>query len=437
MGVDGVRVARDERGRSIPAEFVEPGLLTLNRAGQHLQLAFVLDVAGDVPAHHIVSAVRGVVAAFPVLGCRYEKRFWRDAWVPAPDLPIARIVREHVLASLDEQTRSLAVEPIDPFAAWPFRVDVVRSPGAVRFVVSAVHLVVDGHGLLCLVSEICAQLVGRSAPNGPMDRGVGQLMRSFHLADWLLLCRQVLREGLRPFALPFVGRWDGAFQTRRPATIEVAHVTLPAEVVAEFIARCKRVGATVNDGLVAVAARIAGKRSHGSRSGAAYTVNLRRFLSDSPPITANLTGASLVILPRSLTVGEVDALLRSVSRKTGDQKRSLPGLSFLMMPALVLGWVPHALLHRPNTWVFRLFSGPMQRLQTITNVGVVDSYVAPLEDRVLAAFMIAPFGAGFPTPIVMATTFRGSMTLSFAADGLTGLGDLVTDWRNALEEFAC
>ncbi len=420
----------------LPAAIAEPVILTIGGDDRHLQLAFVLDLSRKLSPVAVRAAVLGSVTSFPVLRSRYVPGFWRDRWVPSPEFPIERAVTEEPApADLAAATTRLAVAPIDPLSGWPFRVHLVPTEGGTRLVIPILHLVADGNGLLTLVADLVARLAGESRPPfAPMDRGFGQLLRALRPAAIPVLLGELAREAIRPLYIPLIGRWIARFAGlgRGPYHPHIVTVVTTPPAEAALLDRCKRAGATVNDGLVTLATLIAGRRSSGAWTGAAYTINLRRFLDDPGPIIANLSGVNLVHVRRR-DDATFDTLLPVVARQAGEQKRRLPGLAFSLLPAIFLGWAPHGILRALAPLTRLIFRLPMIRMGVITNVGVVDPYVRALGDEVRDAWMLAPFGGRFPAPIVMASTFRGRITLTVAADGTPGVDDLAAQWAQAVE----
>jgi NRPS condensation-like uncharacterized protein len=419
----------------IPAQIVEPVLYGTNIG----QLVVTVDLSRQWTAAEMTAAVRGLVRAYPILGCKYVPRFWRDRWEPVPDFPIERIVSVRAARDLESETRALASEKIDTGREWPLRVRLLTHAGGSRLIVVMPHLVADGNGMLVAVRELAAQMMGGGAGGSvPMNRSFGQIVRALRVRELPTLAGELVRQMRRNLSVPFLPKWTNGFHplpaAERDGLDNVERITLEGASATTFTANCRRHGATVNDGLLAAAAK-ATLPLAGRGTGIAYTVNLRRFLTDPGPIVANLSGVGSVHVDHAMAQDSGE-LLRNVARQTGEQKARLPGLAFGLLQLILFGWLTHGFLHLFGKFAFE--KGMLlqaTRTPLMTNVGVLDPYLEPFGDLARDGWMSGPFYIGFPAPGAMVTTFRGNISVCLSAcdhipaEEVRGYAEL---WREAL-----
>jgi NRPS condensation-like uncharacterized protein len=143
-------------------------------------------------------------------------------------------------------------------------------------------------------------------------------------------------------------------------------------------------------------------------------------------------------IPRD-RLGEPLSALREVSRRIGEHKRRLPGLSYSLLPLILFGWLPHGLLRLAGRRLLTRLMGFIGRALAVTNIGSLDEALAPLGDDATAASIIGPFVHGLALPIVTATGFRGTVTLQVGSTGTlaeVSLGRFAADLARLLDEIA-
>lgn len=398
------------------AEIVEPILRGVREtSGPLLQLGVVLDLCRPIEPAPLASAVAALLRAFPILACRYERRFLRDRWVPGP-APAGLLREERGLSAegVEARTRFHLGDPIDPDSAPPLRVVHLGSPGRSRLLIVYTHLVGDGNAGLTLAGML-GRFLDASPPEGeiPMDRSFLQWARALPARAWPTLLAEFGRELFKPLLLPWLGTWCDARSLTPPpgGGVLVRRFVLRGPSAERFTAALRRGRATVNDGLVALAVGVGARCSTRRWTGAAYTVNLRRYLEGDAPRVANLSGVNLLVVRRE-RAGDFPALLDYVARRTGEQKRRLPGVA-TTLPAFFLGWFPHGVLRRIAPLLFADWArAQLRKLVLMTNVGSMDSYLAPFGGDLVDAWMAGPFLEGLPAPIAIASGFRGSFTIA-------------------------
>jgi len=414
-------------GPSLPAQLVEPLVDGVTWGSlRHLHLHMLVDLRRTFSRVALEEAAGAVLAAFPVLGCRYRRSWWRDRWVPArveiADLVLVKAVAEQ---EIDEATRAWVDQPYDPVSEPPFRVAFFEQPRGGRLVISVHHMLADGAGALAVAHLLTAHLAG-VAPRKPVsrERSFLQVARGLRCGDLPLLLTELVREGLQPLTILRVRRRDRRILpgSRGRSSPHWRTLELSEERARRFADRCKAAGATINDGLVAAIAGVAaGYTGHGPVA-AGYTIDTRRYLAVPSLVVANLAGVALVVLPRR-SLREGGSALAAAARACRSQKRRLPGLALNLLTILLLGWLPHGLIRRCGGGVLGVLRSYLERALAVTNIGSLDADLAPLGDDVVRASVLGPFLGGISAPILTVTGFRGSLTLHACdGSGLDGAG---------------
>ena len=301
-----------------------------------------------------------------------------------------------------------------------------RDPGQ-RLVLTVVHDLADGAGVLAVTREFVSQLTGGGsiAGEGAMDRGYGQLLRSLRLVDLPYLVIGGIAEAMTPLLVPLLGPIRLRTAEPAPAVPRPVFRTVSSGVGegSPVRALCEEVGCTVNDVLLASLALLNASLSGSGRLGNFFTVNLRRHLADDAPRVSNLSGVDSVILPRDVA-GSLPEAAVAVARRTQRMKRRLVGFAFSAMPALTLMICPHAVVRGVAAFWGRYTSLLLSRGLVVTNIGAMDRYVQALGENLVAASVLGPFGRGPLVPIITATGFRDRLTLQINAQSNLAEEDL-------------
>ncbi|MFH1464181.1 MAG: hypothetical protein ABIO70_07330 [Pseudomonadota bacterium] len=405
---------------NLPAEIVEVVVHALAPRHPHVHLHLLLDLDRRFDRPALEAALRGLVAAFPVLGSRYEPAFWRDRWVPWEGDLAARVHVEEV-ADVEAASRVWARRALEHTREPPVRLAFFGCGDGGRLVLTLHHMVADGGGVKAAAGALAALLAGVE-PNPPSsaDRRLMRVARALSLRDLPVLAVEFLREGLLPLSSLQVQRLRHGLShgDGRPDPQWRTLTGGPA-----FAASCRAGGLTVNDGLVAAVALLASLRAEQGPVMVAYTVDLRRYLRESHALVTNLAGVSMVVLPRAATA-TADAARAAVHAAIGEQKRRLTGVSYALLPALAVGWWPHGLLRAVGRAILGQIMRRFDRAIAVTNIGTLDEALAPLGESVRAASITGPFIHGIPVPVVTATGFRGGLTLQVVATGRHSPEDL-------------
>jgi NRPS condensation-like uncharacterized protein len=396
----------------LPAEMVEVVVEALESAHPHVHLHLLVDLERRLSHEQLVEALHGLVRAFPVLGCRYQPHWWRDRWVPWEG-DLASMCHVAHTVDVDAATRSWAARPMryreEPTVRLAF---FDRGDGGGRLVLSLHHMTADGGGTKAAGAVLAALLCGvEPDPPASDDRALRNIIKSLRLEDLPVLLQQMALESISPLSFLRVRELDhGAPEgDGRPDPLWIP-LCLDRERTARFVAACKGRGATINDGLVAVVARMAAHRSERGPVMVAYTVDLRRYLRWTKAQVTNLAGVTMVLVERGATASAT-ATLDAVVRAIGVQKRRLTGLAYALLPAFTVSWLPHSLMRRVGAAIIGQILKRFHRSIALTNIGSLDEVLAPFGDDVSGACIVGPFVHNNRVPIITITGFRGTLTL--------------------------
>jgi NRPS condensation-like uncharacterized protein len=424
----------------LSAELSDVGLFgSLDRYGD-LGMHIVLDLRRAFSREELTGAMEAAIRAFPVLGRRYVTGFWRDHWQKATG-PVSDAV--HVIdepEDLEAETAAWARRPIDSTRERPLRLVSLRREGGSRLIMSITHLAVDGAGAAAVGHVLGAHLYGQP-PSAPVDarrnvRSVLDGLRWFHVPGLVRDAASTVMVPLRTFR---AARRDRQF-TRSPGRLASwRHLTISAAEVARIKARCKPVGASVNDALIAALARVSAGRSSVGPLAILYTMDLRRYAGSPRLSAANTSSILSVVLPRE-AIADLSATAGAVARITQKQHRGLAGPAFILTPiALSLG-APHAWVRRFVRLMHPvLIDMPLRRGMIFTNVGRIDDGLTAFGDDIEDVRIIGPNIVGVKVPAVVAFGYRGALQLElFGPPGLgaEALLELETELLAALEVTA-
>jgi NRPS condensation-like uncharacterized protein len=383
----------------------------------------VIDLAAPIERVELERATREVAERFPVLACRFERRFWRDRWVPAPG-PATALETVEPGGSVDQATLEVIRRQIDPASGWPWRVTSIEGFGGARLVITVLHQVADGAGVLAIARELGARLAGLAPEPGATvgDRGLAQVVRALPLRAFPVLAARLAAELARPLQLPFLARTT--LRVRAPAPASPCRVFKVLEVpigeTSELRRRCRASGATVNDALVTALALLGVELGRRGWPASYFTVDLRRYLRDDAPRICNLSGVDAVVLERRAARSFDDALA-AVVRLTARRKRSLAGLPFILAQAIWCAALPHRVLRVVGALAGRWIGRLLTRGLVVTNIGPMDHALEPWSERATRGLVIGPFLRGVLVPVITATSSRD--TLSIVLNGHDDLAD--------------
>jgi NRPS condensation-like uncharacterized protein len=426
----------------MPAEFVDRTVCVGAESGYYrLELGGVVSFDGRLDEPRMRRAVRLLLDAEPVLGCRFDA----DA-VPPVFRRLDGLDSTPLLDTRDSEDPSadaaaFIAEPFDVSTDPLLRVLLLRGPVADTLAVRVGHLAADGGALkqaLYLLGSIYRTLVEKTdfTPEPNID-GVRTPMAKASLVETLGSFAQ--SDLKTPPSDPewFVPLLGG----RGPASY--ASTSIGPEVFRAALTRAKAAGATANDvivtGLYRTLWRLSGA-APGAQTPLMFTCELRKHL---PPGTktalANISSAAwLSVSPVGpeefgATLGRVVEATQAWKR-TGAGRGSAIGIPIIHRMTRAKGLAGIRKMMSPKGE-----SDPTRGAVVLTNIGVIDAEQldfgagAPVADSWLLA-PVSPMGAG-----LAASTYRdrlhltagvefASMSEDLVNEVLTGTAREIEDW---------
>ncbi|MEO7331493.1 MAG: hypothetical protein ABI193_23155 [Minicystis sp.] len=421
----------------LPAQLTDVGIFgSIERFGD-LSIHAVIDLRRAFSRAELEIAMRAAVAAFPVLGCRYEPRFFRDHWIPAdgPHSDAVHVVDAPV--DLEAETMAWAQRRLDPTRDRPLRVVSLHREGGSRLILSLLHLAVDGGGVAAVGHVFGAALYG-VPPSLPVDerrdlRSTLERLRFYHLP---VLARDMAASLLLPLRVLLSGKRERPYPQLPSAAPSVRQMVISVGEVLALKARFSAQKASINDLLIAALAKVSAGRSDRGDVVVLYTMDLRRYAASARLAAANISTIVTTLVPRA-SIGDLASTAGAVAAITRRHRESLVGPAFVLTPVALTGSTPHALVR----WMMKgihpiAVDLPISRGMVLTNVGRVDEGLGAFGDDIEGIQIIGPIIESVPVPAVVAFGFRGELHLElYASTGVApeALVELEGEIRAALE----
>jgi len=419
----------------LPAQLSDVGLHASAARYGDLLIHGVIDLRRSFSRERIESALRATIAEFPVLGCRYEQRWWRDRWrvVESPLSDCVHVVDEP--ADLAEQTTAWVRRPLVTDRERPLRIVSFNRNGGSRLLLSITHLAVDGAGVGAVAHVLGAHLYGVK-PSLPVDqqRSVGGALAGLRWYHLPVLARDLAGAALLPLKVLRAAKRERQFPADALSQANWRHMVVDAAELERIKARCRP--ASINDALIAALARVAAGRSSRGPLAVMYTMDLRRYSGAARLTAANTSSILTALVPRE-AIGDLAATAVAVSAVTGRQHRGLAGPAFILGPLAISAGAPHVVARRITRWLHPVFVDlPLSRGLVFTNVGRLDEGLAAFGDDIEGLRAVGPNMVGVDVPAVVAFGFRGELHLQlFSPPGLAveALDELEAELKAALE----
>ena len=412
---------------TLPAEFVDRTVyLGAELDFYRLELGGVVSFDGRLDESRLRRALRLLLDAEPVLGCRFVADSVPPVFQRLDGLDSARLLETRDSADPSAEAAAFIAEPFDPHADPQVLALLLRGPSSDVLAVKVGHLATDGGALkvtLYLLSDIYRTLGGHPdwtpAPNVsgvrcPLtDAGLIETIRSFGHND--------LATPPSDWWVPLLGgRGKGAYVS---ASVE-------PEVFRAAVGLAKSAGATVNDVILAAYYRALYRllgAAPGSRTPLMVTVDLRRHLPEGTRTAlANISSVWWVSVPPVADEG-FDGTLARVVAATREWKSSGSGRA----SAIGIPVISKLTRRKGLAFVRKMLFGKADPGEkggaVLTNIGVVDDDrldfgpSASVKDAWLLA-PVTPAGVGLG-----ASTYRDRLRLSAGADFAAVSEALVTD----------
>lgn len=363
------------------------------------QITYVLEFSGALELGRLNRALSTLAMASPVLssvlevdGDRFGRKLLPGYW---PAVAIAAET-EPAAQSIERFTGT----PCDPQREPPLKLQLIRAPGHDTLCVKTDHVLTDAAGLKQLLYGLASAYAtgGLRTPFNP-DRGAGQVLWRF---SPLALLRAAAKANLPK---PGPGMIAGPFDSQ-PTFIE--HVRVGSHEFDSIRTGAKRLGATLNDALLAAVYRAVWRRQASEPLGpypVMVPVDLRRYLPDHRQCVA--TNLSSAVYP-SLAAVPNESFPETLARVTAAMdvfKRDNPGL-----PALLLMLVGAQRGGRMMRDRYRLASSRGSRFINLTNFGVIDAAQCDFGVPLAAAYGVGPIQYA-PGILIAVSTFADTLHL--------------------------
>lgn len=188
----------------LPAVFGDQALYLMRLMGD-MQLHCVVSLDGRIDEGRLSRAMRLVMDAEPVVGCRYELRWWKPRWVRREDLDGLTLCEVREIGPsdrLEREVRDYLADPTDPCVDPMLTAKILRLGNGTDTVCFKLnHLMADAGGtkeLMYLLASIYNNLgkdpAYRPEPNLRGRRTFRQLKERFGFKDRLKIWRRAARN---------------------------------------------------------------------------------------------------------------------------------------------------------------------------------------------------------------------------------------------------
>lgn len=419
---------------TIPSEFVEWAILMMIENGfMRPQLGAIVRFQGRLQAPRAAKAVRLVMDAEPVLGCRFVADAKRPYWERLATLDDRAVLMVQDADDPEDAAREFLASPFDPTTGPQLEALLARGPHGDVLALKLSHLAVDGGAVkecLYLLAETYRRLeLEPDLAVTPNLDGARSLLPAARGARWGERLRAMKPQELLP---PTDWGITGLGKERGHQEHIVRRVPQQESRALREWGRDR--GATVNDLLLAAYLRALFatlRPAQGDATPVQMSCDLRRWL---PPGTrtalSNISATWSINIPPVEGETFAETLARVVER-TRAWKASEPGVR----QAVGL-WIASRLVMPQGVEVMRkpIKGNPVTDTTgypTMTNIGVIDETLVDFGEGVAVAdaYLLGPIA--FPTGYVLtASTFRDEMTLSAGIDTLAidlGLAESLLD----------
>jgi NRPS condensation-like uncharacterized protein len=391
--------------------------------GHDRTVRLVLEMDGRVDQPRLARALRLLLDAEPVLGCRFSPGIFRAWWRARGDLDSLETCRLVTTADVSGELHAFMAHSIDPDTEPLVQVSVFRADTD-TVCIKLSHAVMDGGAFKLLVQRLTTlyRALGADASAVPqvdlaMDRSQRQVLRRLPLG---LRLRTFLTQPFhkKTWSFPYTGRAPDDF------TFSARTVDLPIPALREAV---RRRGATITDALVTCFAR------------ALFTItepppdvpipftlamDLRRYLEAPETATlCNLSSLAWIELVRR-SGASIEDTLRDVHASLEATMGDYPGVGLAMVMEIVsiLGYTGFRVSNRIRA---RMARRQGREFPSLSNIGVMDPSVMDFGDvRMRQARFFGPVFFP-PTFFIVSGSFENTLYFSASYPRSVVPGDLV------------
>lgn len=414
-----------------PFVFLDSVLFYFRETREDQQIHVIVKLEGRLDFTRLKRAVRLILDAEPILGCRLTYHPLAPWWERRADLDNLLYCRLVQTEDAESSVNAFLTAPLDPFLDPLVQVRVFRAHEDI-LVIKLSHLITDGGGsneYLYLVADLYSRLKEepdlKPAANTGGTRSLCQVGRRFTLLQKSKILRRSLRDlksdctyllekfhmqrDRRPsWGLPLkqANKEDRAFILRR----------LPAVLIARLKEHARSHGATLNDAMLTAFCR-AIHELFAPRPGESMRIrtiaNLRRYLPGNGGETlCNLCGYVPVNIGHHPGTCFVETLLR-VRDLMLSHKADFIGLGVFPLSIVATRLLPFYLLQQmARLEVEFMDRGYVRPVPKFSNVGDMVSEKLSFDGLTVAdAYQVGTIGYASAFTVGI-TGFRGALTLS-------------------------
>jgi len=402
---------------TMPVQFAECTVFVSGEVDAYRpQLGGVVAFGGRLDASRLQRAVRLLLDAEPVLGCRFDPDAKPPVWRRLENLEDASVLDVIEADVPAAQAAAFIAEPLDPRTDPCVRAALVLGPDADTLAVKVSHVAMDGGGLkqaLYMIAEYYRRL-GEQADWTPRPNADG-LRHIVADAGFLERLRALSKSKLElvpesDWIAPEMG--GGAPATYLEATVEPHALRAAAEAG-------RSVGATVNDILLTAYLRVLYRllgAVPGSVTPVMTTADLRRHLPTGARTALANMSAFWNVFVSPVEGEEFDGTLARVVAATKAWKSAGAGKTDAVTVAFADKVIGARALSFFRKQVAKATGGDAREhrgtVPVLTNIGVIDSALldfggsAPVTD----AKLLGPVSGG--AIAITASTYRDRLCLS-------------------------
>jgi len=356
----------------------------------HLEMTFDRPLNAD----RLARAVDLTLDAEPVLGCRYQRSWFRPRWVRLP----AEHRNAFALTDDPEIYAAFRDADFDAERGPQIRVLLLRRDGRDTVLLKVNHMVADGGGVKD-IAEVLANVYRslardayyRPSPNLNGSRSAWQVFQLIPLRHYPRLYGEHLRltfNNLLPRVSLVVPMNQAPVSTPR-----YARRHLDALPVARLKEYGRRFDATLNDILLAAFLRaLIVWRNWDGRSclRAQFTIDFRRYLPEERAVSiCNLSAVEGVKLGRDPGATFADTLVR-IAQQTRRSKSFWPGLRLTFGTLWLTKVQPAAVLVATLRGLFHLGIKTKNMAPALTNMGPIRTERVTFDEAPAHAWLIPP-----------------------------------------------
>ena len=400
---------------TFPVEFIERTICLAEEAYRP-QIGGVVTFDGKLNDARLARAVRLLLDAEPVLGCRFVADGAPPVWQRLGNLDSMSILDVRECEDQEGAAAAFIAEPLDFTTGPQLLVALLRGPSSDALAVKVTHVVMDGGALketLYLIGEFYRSLLERPEwtpePNldgvrHPMAKaGVIEKLGSFRQSDMTL----------RPSDWKMTVLDDRGREAYLTSTVE-------PDVFRSALGLGKSVGATANDVILTAYYRtlwLLLGAAPGARTPIMNSCELRKHLpAGTKTALSNISSAWYVSVPSPAEVETFDQTLDRVVAATGEWKRNGAGRNSAIGIPIVDRLMRKKDMESMRKLLFGKDTEVGQQVAGLTNIGVIDDSKLTFGPSacVTDAWLLGP--VSHVALILTTTTYRDRLHLALGAE---------------------